>query len=131
MRVVNTRERHKTDNGSRVYIDRRLCFVPIYEYKCAECGKVFEAFQKMSDAPLTECKFCRGSVERLISHTSFQFKGGGWYVTDYAKRSESSTTAAPKSNGAEKSSESKSDSASKDSEKSSGSNTSADQGSAG
>jgi len=93
--------------------------VPIYEYKCADCAKIFEAFQKISDDPLTECKFCGGSVERLISHTSFQLKGGGWYVTDYAKRSGSSTGDAPKSDGAGKTSESKSDSAAKGSEKSS------------
>ena len=95
--------------------------MPIYEYKCADCNKIFEAFQKISDDPLTECRFCKGKVERLISQTSFQLKGSGWYVTDYAKSSTSSTSVAPKSDTAEKSSESKSDSASKSSESSSGS----------
>ena len=90
--------------------------MPIYEYQCAKCNKVFEAFQKINDDPLSECKFCNGKVEQLISKTSFQLKGGGWYVTDYAKPSESSKTDAPKSDGAEKSSESKSDSAPKSSE---------------
>jgi putative FmdB family regulatory protein len=100
--------------------------VPIYEYKCAECNKIFEAFQKISDDPLTECRFCNGKVERLISHTSFQLKGDGWYVTDYAKKSADSKTDAPKSDGAEKSSESKSESTPKNSEKSSGSKTDAE-----
>jgi putative FmdB family regulatory protein len=99
--------------------------VPIYEYQCAECNKVFEAFQKINDDPLTECKFCKGKVEQIISQTSFQLKGGGWYVTDYAKKSASSKTEAPKSespksDSSEKSSENKSES--KSSEKSSGKN---------
>ena len=93
--------------------------MPIYEYQCAECNKVFEAFQKINDDPLTECKFCRGKVEQLVSQTSFQLKGSGWYVTDYARQSTGSKTAAPKSD--EKSSESKSESASKSSENGSGS----------
>ena len=99
--------------------------MPIYEYQCAECNKIFEAFQKINDEPLVECRFCKGKVEQLISQTSFQLKGGGWYVTDYAKKSASSKTDepktdAPKTDGADKSSESKSDSATKSSENSSG-----------
>jgi putative FmdB family regulatory protein len=66
--------------------------VPIYEYKCANCGEVFEAFQKINDQPLSECRFCRGKVEKLISHSSFQLKGAGWYLTDYAKKSQPSHT---------------------------------------
>lgn len=64
--------------------------MPIYEYQCTKCGEVFEAFQKITDAPLTQCKFCGAKVEKLISHSSFQLKGSGWYLTDYAKRSSSS-----------------------------------------
>jgi len=64
--------------------------MPIYEYGCLDCGKTFEAFQKMSDDPLTECRFCQGKVNRLISKCSFQLKGTGWYATDY-KSSSSST----------------------------------------
>ena len=93
-------------------------FVPIYEYQCAECNKVFEAFQKINDGPLAECKFCKGKVEQIISQTSFQLKGGGWYVTDYAKKSANSKTEAPKNDSAEKSSESKSDPEPKSSDKS-------------
>ena len=63
--------------------------MPIYEYRCAKCGEVFEALQKFSDAPLSQCKFCDGTVERLISSSSFQLKGSGWYLTDYAKKSSS------------------------------------------
>lgn len=90
--------------------------MPIYEYQCTECGKVFEAFQKMNDDPLAECKFCKGKVEQLISKTSFQLKGGGWYVTDYAGKSGKPAADSSKSDGAEKTAESKSDSASKSSE---------------
>jgi putative FmdB family regulatory protein len=67
--------------------------VPIYEYQCAKCGEVFEAFQKLSDDPLTRCKFCKGKVERLISQSSFQLKGSGWYLTDYARKSSSPASA--------------------------------------
>jgi len=64
--------------------------VPIYEYQCTKCGEVFEAFQKINDKPLTHCRFCHSRVERLISHSSFQLKGSGWYLTDYAPGKESS-----------------------------------------
>ena len=64
--------------------------MPIYEYQCTKCGEVFEAFQKITDEPLSQCKFCKAKVEKLISHSSFQLKGSGWYLTDYARRSSSS-----------------------------------------
>ena len=59
--------------------------MPIYEYRCGSCGE-FEVMQKMSDKPLTRCPTCRGKVTKLISSTSFQLKGSGWYVTDYARK---------------------------------------------
>ncbi len=57
--------------------------MPIYEYECLDCGKVFEIFQKISEEPLKECRECKGHLNRLISQCSFQLKGTGWYVTDY------------------------------------------------
>jgi len=69
----------------------------MYEYKCADCGAIFELIQKFSDEPLTKhTNGCGGPVERLISAPALQFKGSGWYVTDYAKGSTS------RSNGASK-----------------------------
>ena len=64
--------------------------MPIYEYQCTKCGEVFEAFQRINDKPLTQCRFCHSRVEKLISHSSFQLKGGGWYLTDYARGKEPS-----------------------------------------
>ncbi len=66
--------------------------MPLYEYRCSKCGNVFEVIQKFADAPLTEHPDCGGSVERLLSTSALQFKGSGWYVNDYAKKSPSSTT---------------------------------------
>jgi len=59
--------------------------MPIYEYECLSCHQVVEAVQKFSDAPLNKCAHCQGQLKKLISHTSFQLKGTGWYVTDYAR----------------------------------------------
>jgi len=81
--------------------------VPIYEYRCTKCGKTFEAFQKVTDEPINECKFCNAVVEKLISHSSFQLKGSGWYVTDYTKRSDSSAKDAAKSDDSSKATETK------------------------
>ena len=57
--------------------------MPLYEYRCSKCDTVFEVLQKFSDAPLTTHENCGGAVERLISAPGFQFRGTGWYVTDY------------------------------------------------
>ncbi len=59
--------------------------MPIYEYECAK-GHRFEAIQKVSDPPLKKCEKCKSKTERLISSPAIQFKGTGWYVTDYAKK---------------------------------------------
>src|SRR3954454_8487115 len=59
--------------------------MPLYEYKCQVCGKVFETIQKFSDAPLTTHAECGGAVERLFSAPAFHLKGSGWYATDYGK----------------------------------------------
>lgn len=59
--------------------------MPLYEYLCASCGHRFERIQKFSDPPVAECPSCGGPVEKQVSSPAFQFKGTGWYVTDYAK----------------------------------------------
>ena len=64
--------------------------MPIYEYRCDKCKKVHEVLQKISDAPLRKCPACSGRLEKLISRTSFQLKGSGWYVTDYARKGKGS-----------------------------------------
>ena len=61
--------------------------MPIYEYKCQQCGVHFEKRQSVSDAPLTTCEKCHGKLEKQWSLSGFQFKGAGWYVTDYAGKS--------------------------------------------
>jgi putative FmdB family regulatory protein len=61
--------------------------MPLYEYKCLSCGKVFEVIAKFSDPPLTTHAECGGEVERLASAPAFHLKGTGWYATDYAKKS--------------------------------------------
>src|SRR6266850_1604133 len=58
--------------------------MPIYEYKCQQCGAHVEKRQSVSDAPLTTCEKCNGKLEKQWSLSGFQFKGAGWYVTDYA-----------------------------------------------
>ncbi len=59
--------------------------MPLYEYRCSQCDRVFEVMQKFSDAPLTVHEGCGGAVERLISAPGLHFKGSGWYITDYAR----------------------------------------------
>lgn len=73
--------------------------MPIYEYSCEKCGKTIEVIQKMSDKPLRKHEKCGGKLSKLISASGFQFKGTGWYVTDYAKKS---APAASKDGDAEK-----------------------------
>jgi putative FmdB family regulatory protein len=76
--------------------------MPLYEYHCGRCGKNFEVRQKFADEPLTVHEDCGGPVERLISAPALQFKGSGWYVTDYARSGSSSPSG---SNGKESKSE--------------------------
>jgi putative FmdB family regulatory protein len=59
--------------------------MPIYEYQCQKCG-TFEATQRITEKPLGKCPTCKGKIKKLISNTSFQLKGTGWYVTDYARK---------------------------------------------
>jgi putative FmdB family regulatory protein len=67
--------------------------MPIYEYQCAACGRVVEKWQKISEEPLTTCPSCGGDLSKLISSCSFHLKGGGWYVTDYAGKQQTSNMA--------------------------------------
>jgi putative FmdB family regulatory protein len=79
--------------------------MPIYEYECQKCG-TFEATQRITENPLSKCPTCKGKVKKLISNTSFQLKGTGWYITDYARKGKD----ASKENGSSSSSsESKSE----------------------
>jgi putative FmdB family regulatory protein len=71
--------------------------MPLYEYECKKCHHRFERIQKFSDPHVKKCPECGGSVEQVISAPAVQFKGAGWYVTDYAKKSGTGTSAS--SNG--------------------------------
>ncbi len=80
--------------------------MPIYEYKCAECGAHFEKMQKVSEEPLSVCEVCGGKLEKQWSLSGFQFKGAGWYVTDYSNKLKE--TGAGKTDKSEKSEKSES-----------------------
>ncbi len=69
--------------------------MPIYEYKCHECGKVFEKLQSYSASLETTCEDCNSKVEKLISNSAFQLKGAGWYVNEYSKSGSSSKNSTP------------------------------------
>ena len=98
--------------------------MPLYEYECeAENGRRFEIIQKFSDEPLTVCPTCGGKVRRLISSPAIQFKGSGWYITDYAKKS-GSDAGKKSETKAETRAESKSESSSSTSSDSSSSSSS-------
>ena len=62
--------------------------MPLYEYECESCGTRLERIQKFSDPLLEECPKCGGKLRKLISSPAFQFKGSGWYATDYARKGE-------------------------------------------
>ena len=66
--------------------------MPLYEYQCKKCHSLTERIQKFSDPPLTVCPHCGGEVEQLISAPAVQFKGSGWYATDYAKKAPTAGT---------------------------------------
>ena len=81
--------------------------MPIYEFECRKCKAHIEVFQKVSDKPPTKCRKCGGKLERKISAPAIQFKGSGWYVTDYARttksdKSESESTSETKTDKTEK-----------------------------
>jgi putative FmdB family regulatory protein len=101
--------------------------MPIYEYDCQRCG-TFEATQRITDKPLAKCPTCKSKVRKLISNTSFQLKGTGGYVTDYARKgksedgkSDTAKTESSKNEGASKpASESKNESKKSDASSKSG-----------
>jgi len=91
--------------------------MPLYEYECKKCGHRFEKIQKFSDKMIKKCPDCGGQVEQMISAPAVQFKGSGWYVTDYAKKGSSpgSSGSGDSSSKDKKDDKPKSDSGSKDS----------------
>src|SRR5262250_2871115 len=100
--------------------------MPIYEYRCLDCGHQFELMQKFSDPPAETCTSCSGTVQKLISRSAFHLKGSGWYVTDYGRNgkatgkndSESSTESRDKKSTSERSDSASTTSASTESTKS-------------
>jgi putative FmdB family regulatory protein len=74
--------------------------MPLYEYQCDACGFRFEVIQRFSDPPVQSCRSCGGTVRKLLSPPAIQFKGSGWYVTDYAGKGAKSGAAEPASTGA-------------------------------
>jgi putative FmdB family regulatory protein len=87
--------------------------MPLYEYECQKCGHRFERIQLFSDPMVKKCPECGGKVEQMISAPAVQFKGSGWYVTDYAKKSSGSSKSESKSDSDGKGDSAK-DSGSKD-----------------
>jgi putative FmdB family regulatory protein len=76
--------------------------MPLYEYRCGRCNETFEVMQKFSDPPLAVHEGCGGEVVRLLSPPALQFKGSGWYVTDYARNGSSAASNGSEKNGSEK-----------------------------
>ena len=99
--------------------------MPIYEYQCGKCG-TFEVTQRITKKSLSRCPTCKSKVKKLISSTSFQLKGTGWYVTDYARKDQASTPSKDaKAPAPESKSESKAATAGSDAKPSSASEKSA------
>jgi putative FmdB family regulatory protein len=95
--------------------------MPLYEYECEKCGHRFEKIQKFSDKMVKKCPECGGKVEQMISAPAVQFKGSGWYVTDYANKSHapssSDSSSDSKKDDSKKEEKSKSEDSSKESSK--------------
>jgi putative FmdB family regulatory protein len=86
--------------------------MPIYEYQCRKCG-IIEVTQRITQKALTKCPTCKSKIKKLISNTSFQLKGTGWYITDYARKGQTNGESKSDNGSKSSSSESKSDSSSK------------------
>lgn len=80
--------------------------MPLYEYECQADGSRFEVIQKFSDPPLTTCPKCGGEVRKLVSSPAIQFKGSGWYITDYARKGSTNSGSSSSGNGKDSSKES-------------------------
>jgi len=93
--------------------------VPLYEYLCPKCGR-FELIRKFSDEPVTTCPTCGAEVQKLLSAPAIQFKGTGWYITDYARKSDGKGGSKAEGNGG-KNESGKSEGAKSDAGKSEGS----------
>jgi putative FmdB family regulatory protein len=92
----------------------RRVSVPLYEYKCLKCGRRTEKIETVAGPHLKKCPHCGGKVEALISRSSIQFKGSGWYVTDYAGKSTTSDAGNDEKSSAEKEKKDTSKDAAKD-----------------
>lgn len=86
--------------------------MPLYEYQCQECGEKMEVVQRFDDAPYTICPACGGTLKKLISAPAIQFKGSGFYLTDYGKSGSSATKSGSTSGESSSSSSSESSSTS-------------------
>src|SRR6202142_2514104 len=84
---IDATRRPPLESGRRSCFLNRLTLMPLYEYECKKCGHRFEKIQKFSDRMVKKCPECGGRVEQMISAPAVQFKGSGWYVTDYANKS--------------------------------------------
>src|SRR5271166_311013 len=84
---IDSTRRPPLESSRRSCSLNRLTLMPLYEYECKKCGHRFEKIQKFSDRMVKKCPECGGQVEQMISAPAVQFKGSGWYVTDYAKKS--------------------------------------------
>src|ERR1700690_2548658 len=109
---IDATRRPPLESGRRSCFLNRLTLMPLYEYECKKCGHRFEKIQKFSDRMVKKCPECGGQVEQMISAPPVQFKGSGWNVTDYAKKSSSQGSSGNSDSSARDSS---SDSASRDS----------------
>jgi putative FmdB family regulatory protein len=91
--------------------------MPLYEYQCDACGHRFEVIQKFSDAPIETCEKCSGGVRKLLSSPAIQFKGTGWYITDYARAGKSDGAGGEGAGAGKSESGDKADKGDKDKEK--------------
>lgn len=82
--------------------------MPIYEYRCKKCHHTFERIQKFSDPHVKKCPECGAAVEQVLSAPAVQFKGSGWYVTDYAKKSSAGSSSSNGDSGSKKETKSES-----------------------